>query len=83
MSRNFWKQARFGKGYSPSKTEPDDSELVWPEPVSSDENADEDDELDPNIDVVDLMSGNTDPKPHKTRGGYRVQAWRDDWVKEN
>jgi hypothetical protein len=77
MSSSFWRQARFGKGYSPNKIEPDDSELVWPEHVEEDE---EEDELDPSIDVVDLMNGGPDKKPHRVHGGYRAQTWKDEWI---
>ena len=73
----FWRQARFGKGYSPNKVEPDDSELIWPDSHAGME--EEEKEIDPTIDVVDLMNYDPDP-PYRPRGGYRAQTWRDDWL---
>lgn len=66
------------KPYPKDKEGPEDEELIWPDHPPKDEPDEED--VPPDVDVLELMNRNLEPEPPRQRGGYRAHVWRDEWI---
>jgi hypothetical protein len=73
--KNYWTKRN---KYDLGKSGPEDSELIWPESEAPDV---EEEDIPRDVDVLELMSRNLEAEPEgRPRGGYKVHAWRDEWV---